>query len=262
MQDLIESIDARGVATLALNRSQQRNALDAPLVSAMTDALLRLESRSDVRVVVLTGMGPIFCAGGDVAWMSRVADRPQRENEADALALARLLRALDGLAKPTIALVQGPAYGGGVGLVACCDIAIAANCARFSLSEVKLGVAPAVVGPFVLRSIGARMARRYVLTAEEISAEEAHRIGLVHQVVPLAQLPISGNQAIDALLRGAPGALAEAKALMRLYDGHVIDDELMQEAARRLAVQRASAEGREGLKAFIEKRAPAWRAVR
>lgn len=262
MEDLLESIDARGVATLTLNRPGRRNALDDALVLAMTEALRRLDSRSDVRIVVLTGNGSIFCAGGDIEWMMRVASGPQSENEADALALARLLRLLDGLAKPTMALIQGAAYGGGIGLVACCDIAIAADCARFSLSEAKLGVAPAVIGPFVLRSIGARMARRFVLTAEEMSAEDALGIGLVHQVVALEQLPMAGDRIIDALLRCAPGALAEAKTLIAFYEGRVIDDELMKEAARRLAARRASPEGREGLKAFIEKRPPAWRAAR
>ncbi|MCX7899325.1 MAG: enoyl-CoA hydratase-related protein [Methylocystis sp.] len=262
MEDLLESIDARGVATLTLNRLARRNALDEALVLAMTQALRRLDSRSDARIVVLTGGGPVFCAGGDIQWMMRMATGPQSGNEADALALARLLRVLDGLSKPTIALVQGPAYGGGVGLVACCDIAIAADCARFSLSEVRLGIAPGVVGPFVLRSIGARMARRFVLTAEEMSAEDALGIGLVHQVVPLEQLPMARDRTVDALLRGAPGAQAEAKALMAFYEGRVIDDELMKEAALRLAARRASPEGREGLKAFIEKRPPAWRAAR
>lgn len=262
MDDLLESIDARGVATLTLNRPDRRNALNEALIAHMTDALCRLDARSDVRVVVLTGNGPNFSAGADIEWMQRMAGDTPENNEADADALARLLRALDRLSKPTIAVVHGAAYGGGVGLVACCDIVIASEGASFCLSEVRLGVIPAVIGPFVIRSIGARQARRFVLTAEVISAEQAREIGLVHEAAPEQNLPTARDRVIEALLNGAPGAQAEAKALIFLCHGRSIDDELMREAARRLAARRASPEGREGLSAFLEKRSPAWRADR
>jgi len=262
MDDLLESIDSRGVATLTLNRPDRRNAFDEALIEHMTDALCRLDARSDVRVVVLTGNGPSFSAGADIEWMKRMAGATPEKNEADAAKFAKLLRALDRLSKPTIALVHGAAYGGGVGLIACCDIVIASEHASFCLSEVRLGVIPAVIGPFVIRSIGARQARRFVLSAEVISAGQAREIGLVHEAVPEQKLPAARDRVIEALLNGAPGAQAEAKALMFLCCGRSIDDELMREAARRLAARRASPEGREGLNAFLEKRSPAWRADR
>jgi methylglutaconyl-CoA hydratase len=259
MGDLLQSIDARGVATLTLNRPNRRNAFDEALVAHMTDALRRLDERRDVRVVILAGSGPSYCAGADVEWMRRAAQDTLEANEADAIALFELLRTLDRLSKPTIALVHGGAYGGGVGLVACCDIAIASESARFCLSEVKLGVIPAVVGPFVIRSIGIRQARRFFLTAEVILAEDALAMGLVHQVVPENALGPSRDRMLDALLLGAPGAQAEAKSLIRLCEAHPIDVDLMQETARSLAARRASAEGQEGLSAFLAKRPPTWR---
>ena len=260
MQDLIETIDARGVATLTLNRPVRRNALDGALIAQMSDALRRLDAQPDARIVVLTANGPAFCAGGDIDWMKRMADASLAENEADALALGKLLYALDTLSKPTIAQVHGAAYGGGVGLVACCDIVIAAESAFFCLSEVKLGLVPALVGPFVTRSIGARQARRFVMTAEEISAAEALRIGLVHLVAADGEFPMACDRIIDALLKSAPGAQSEAKSLIARYERCGIDDELMQEASRILARRRASPEGREGLSAFLENRPAAWRA--
>lgn len=260
MDDVLESIDAHGVATLTLNRPERRNALNEALIAHMTDALRRLDARSDVRVVVLTGNGPSFCAGADIEWMRRVADKALEENEAEAL--AELMLALDRLSKPTIALVHGAAYGGGLGLVACCDIAIASEHASFCLSEVRLGLIPAVIGPFVVRSIGVRQARRFVLTAEVISTEQALEIGLVHEAAPEQEMPAARDRVIEALLNGAPGAQAEAKALMLLCHGRSIDDDLMKGTARRLAARRASPECREGLSAFLEKRSPAWRADR
>ncbi|MBI1868086.1 MAG: enoyl-CoA hydratase/isomerase family protein [Methylocystis sp.] len=259
MDDLLQEVDARGVATLTLNRPERRNAFDEALVAHATAALKRLDARSDVRIVVIAGAGESFCAGGDIEWMKRMANDSFEANEADALALAALMRTLDRLTKPTIALVHGAAYGGGVGLAACCDIVVASREASFCLSEVKLGIIPAVIAPFVIRAIGARQARRYFLTAEAMSAERALEIGLAHEVVLQGELAQARDRLIDALLLGAPGAQSEAKAIALLCEGRPIDDELARETARRIAARRASVEGREGLSAFLDKRIPAWR---
>jgi len=258
MSALLESIDGRGVATLTLNRPERHNAFDDALIAAMTAALKRLDGESGVRAVVLESFGASFCAGADIAWMKRAAEDSFEANAADAGALAELMQRLDLLSKPTLCLVQGPALGGGVGLVACCDIAIASERAAFRLSETRLGLIPAVVGPYVIRAIGARQARRYFLTAESISAKRAKEIGLVHETVTDGALGTERNKLIEALLSGAPGAQAEAKALISTCQGRPIEAGLIQETARRIAVRRASPEGREGLSAFLEKRAPAW----
>lgn len=258
--ELIETIDSRGVAMLTLNRPRQCNALNATLIAALTKALVRLDEAAEARLVVLCANGPAFCAGGDIGWMQRVAEMPLAQNREDALALASLMVALDALSKPTVALVHGAVYGGGVGLAACCDVVIAVENARFCLSEVRLGLIPAIVGPFVLRSIGARQARRFILSAEEISAEEAFRIGLVHRVVAESDLLEARDAMIGELLAGAPEAQKDAKSLLALYAHHQLDDELMKLASLRLAHRRASDEGREGMRAFLERRTPSWRA--
>jgi methylglutaconyl-CoA hydratase len=258
MANLLEYIDSRGVATLTLNRPDRRNALDGPLVDALRTSLVRLDVRTDVRLVVIAASGETFCAGADIEWMSRRAGDTQERNEVDALALAELLRVLDLLSKPTIALVHGAVYGGGVGLVACCDVALASERARFCLSEVRLGVIPAIVGPFVVRSIGQRQARRFALTAELIFADKALEIGLVHEVCGEKKLQTACESVIEMMLRAAPGAQAEAKSVMARCYARPIDDELMKEVANRLALRRASDEGREGLSAFLEGRPPSW----
>jgi methylglutaconyl-CoA hydratase len=258
MANLLESIDSRGVATLTLNRPDRRNALDGPLVDALRTSLVRLDARTDIRLVVIAASGEIFCAGADIEWMKRLAGDTQERNKADALSLAELLRVLDLLSKPTIALVHGAVYGGGVGLVACCDVALASERARFCLSEVRLGVIPAIVGPFVVRSIGQRQARRFALTAELIFADKALEIGLVHEVCRETNLQSACESVIETMLRAAPGAQAEAKSLMARCYASPIDDALMKEAANRLALRRASDEGREGLSAFLEGRPPSW----
>ncbi len=262
MSELLESIDARGVATLTLNRPERRNAFDDAVIAAMTAALKRLDGQSSVRIVVLEGAGGSFCAGADLAWMQRVAEDDLEANVADAGALAELMYKLDHLSKPTVAAVDGPAYGGGVGLVACSDIAIASERASFRLSETRLGLIPAVIGPFVIRAIGARQARRYFMTGESISAARAKEIGLVHEVAAEGALTTVRDAIIEALLAGAPGAQAEAKALASWCEGRPIDSEVAAETARRIAARRASPEGKEGLSAFLEKRAPNWRADR
>jgi methylglutaconyl-CoA hydratase len=257
--DLLESIDERGVATLTLNRPERHNAFDGRLVAHLTDALRTLDARADVRVVLIRGNGQSFSAGGDIDWMKRMAAASFEENLADAGALAELMHGLDRLSKPTIAFVHGAAYGGGVGLAACCDIVIATESASFCLSEARLGIIPAVIGPFVIRAIGARQARRYALTAEVIFARTAREIGLVHEAASEEEAPILCEKIVAALLRCAPGAQAEAKFLVAFCQARAIDGELARETARRIAELRASPEGREGLEAFLEKRSPSWK---
>ncbi len=260
--DLIESVDDRGVAMLTLNRPQRRNAFDAALVNSLTEAIHRHGADPDVRVILLTGAGENFCAGGDIDWMRSAATAPADENERDAVALAKMFEALASSCKPTLAVVQGAAFGGGVGLAACCDIAVAAKSARFCLSEVRLGLIPAVVGPYVVKAIGARRARALILSAEIISAEQAFHIGLLHEIVPDGGLSAARDRIIEALLLGAPGAQSEAKRLVSLCADHAIDESLIHETARLLSIRRASPEGVAGLSGFLEKRQPDWRELR
>ena len=251
---LLEAVDAGGVARLVLNRPEVHNAFNDALIAELTAALKRLEQDPEVRAVLLAAEGKSFSAGADLNWMKRMAGYSKEENRADARGLAGLMRTLNDLAKPTIALVQGAAYGGGVGLVACCDIAIAATRASFCLSEVKLGLIPAVISPYVIAAIGARASRRYFLTAERFDAEAALRLGLVQEVVAPEELEAAGRRVLDALLAGGPEAQAAAKRLVRDMAGRPVDDALVEETARRIAEVRAGAEAREGVSAFLEKR--------
>jgi methylglutaconyl-CoA hydratase len=246
------------VAVVALARPDVHNAFDEALIAELTRALAALDADPGVRVVVLAGQGKSFCAGADLNWMQRMAGYGHAENLADAGALANMLATLDRLAKPTIARVHGAAYGGGVGLVACCDIAIAAQEATFSLSEAKLGLIPATVGPYVVAAIGARQARRYFLSAERFTAAEALRIGLVHDVVPGDAIDLRLDTLIDALLVAGPRAQAESKALIRSVAARRIDDAVIADTVEWIAGVRASPEGREGVAAFLERRRPAW----
>jgi methylglutaconyl-CoA hydratase len=255
--DLIETMDERGVVTLTLNRPQRRNALDPALVSHLRDAIGRIDANPDARLVVLSGAGENFCAGGDIAWMKSAAEAPAEENEKDALALGAMFGALDQLSKPTVALVQGAAFGGGVGLIACCDIALAAKSAKFCLSEVRLGLIPAVVGPYVLSAIGARNMRALALSAEIVGADCAFHIGLVHEIARDGGLVAARDRIVEALLLGAPGAQAEVKRLIRTCQEGA--PSLLKETASVLAERRASSEGIEGLSCFLEKRSPNWR---
>ncbi len=247
-----------GIALLALARPDVHNAFDDVLVAELTSALLALEADAAVRAVVLLGQGRSFCAGADLNWMRRMAAYGHAENVADAAALATMLKTLARLTKPTIARVHGAAYGGGVGLVACCDIAVAAQEATFALSEARLGLIPATIGPYVVEAIGARAARRYFLTAERFEAAEAYRIGLVHDIVPRTELDTRINELLGPLLLAGPHAQAESKALVRAVGERPIDDALIADTAQRIARVRASPEGREGVAAFLDKRVPAW----
>lgn len=247
-----------GVATIRMNRPEVHNAFDDILIAELTGELSRLDHAQEVRVIVLAANGKSFSAGADLNWMKRMAQYSEAENLRDAVALAGLMRTLHGVHKPTVAKVQGAAFGGGVGLVACCDIAIAANEALFSLSEVRLGMIPSVISPFVVAAIGERSAHRYFLTAERFSAEEAKRIGLVHEVVAADRLDEAVGNIADHLLKGGPKALAAAKKLIADVGRHPLDDSLSEETARRIAAIRVGAEGREGIAAFLEKRKPDW----
>ena len=255
---LIHTLDARGVATVTLNRPEVHNAFDDALIAELTGLLAHYGADPAVRALILTGAGKSFSAGADLGWMKRMAGYSYEENLADAAGLARLMNVLDRLPKPTIGLINGAAYGGGVGLVACCDIAIASERASFCLSEVKLGILPAAISPYVVAAIGPRQARRYFQTAEVIPADEARRIGLVHEVVAPDQMQAACDRILAAIFQGAPGAQADAKDLVFTVD-RPLTDEVKSETGRRIALRRASEEGREGIGAFLAKREPAWR---
>jgi methylglutaconyl-CoA hydratase len=252
-------VDIReAVALVMLARPDVHNAFDAKLIRELTHALAAIDGNPDVRAVVLLGEGRNFCAGADLNWMKAMARYGAAENLADAKALAAMLRTLHLLSKPTIARVHGATYGGGVGLIACCDIAFAAHDATFSLSEAKLGLIPATIAPYVVEAIGARQSRRYFLSAERFTAAEAFRIGLIHDLQPLDQLDGSINELLGALLVAGPQAQAESKALIRAVASRPIDEAVIADTAARIARVRASAEGKEGVSAFLEKRAPRW----
>ena len=257
-QSVTVNIDERGVATLTLNRPQVHNAFDDRLIAGLTHELRELEHNARVRVVVLAAEGKSFSAGADLNWMQRMAKYSEADNIRDAVALANLMRVLDTMSKPTLARVQGAAFGGGVGLVACCDMACASSAAVFCLSEVRLGLIPAVISPYVIAAMGQRHARRYFLTAERFDAQEALRIGLVHTVVAPEQLDATLTRMIDELLKGGPRAIAEAKDLIASVANRPIDQALAENTAARIARLRVSSEGQEGTNAFLEKRAPGW----
>lgn len=256
---LLNAVDDRGVATITLNRADVHNAFDDALIAEIDRTFATLDADPAVRLIVLTAAGSSFSAGADLNWMRRMAGFSQAENEADARALARMLRRIYETTKPTIARVQGAAFGGGVGLVAACDMAIASDKARFSLSEVKLGLSPSTISPYVLAAIGTRAAGRYFVTGERFDAQVALRLGLVHEVTPVDMLDAAVARLIDELLQGGPMAQRVTKTLIREVAGRPIDEALGHDTARRIAALRASPEGREGVGAFLEKRSPNWR---
>lgn len=249
---------AAGVTTVMLDRPEVHNALDEALIAELTGTLELIDQDTATRVVVLTGAGKSFCSGADLSWMLAMARFDADANRADAMRLATLLRTLDGLSKPTVARVNGAAFGGAVGLVACCDIAISVDLAKFSLSEVRLGLAPATIAPYVVGAIGVREARRWMLTAEPFDAATARRIGLVHEVVSVGALDGAVNAQVTALHKGGPNAQTAAKRLVERFDPQRVDDAVARETADLIAELRVSAEGQEGLKAFLEKRKPNW----
>jgi methylglutaconyl-CoA hydratase len=258
MTDTILLSVENGVARLTLNRPDVRNAFDDALIALLNSTLENLASRDDVRLLVLTGAGKAFSAGADLNWMRRMADFSHAENHADALELAKLLRRLNEFPKPTVALVNGPAYAGAVGLVSCCDIVLASDQASFAISEVKLGLIPATISPYVVAAIGERNARRYFLSADVFDAGEAKRIGLVHEVIAHDDLEAEGDRLIRRMLRNSPNAMQACKPLIRSVAFRDVDDDMLDRTARGIADIRSSDEGREGVSAFLEKRKPSW----
>ena len=258
-ETILVDTDARGVATVTLNRPRVHNAFDETLVASLTDAFAGVAAKDSIRVMLLRGRGETFCAGADLHWMRSSADFSKEENEDGALRLAAMLRALADLPVPTIALVQGGAYGGGLGLLAACDIVVAVENCKFAFTETRLGLIPAVISPFVVGAIGARYARRYFLTAERFGAQDALRIGLAHELVEgEAALAGRAEALIKRILKTARGADADAKRLVADVVDRPIDDALMQDMARRIAARRATVEGKEGTSAFLERRKPPW----
>lgn len=246
------------IRTITLNRAERHNAFDDGLIADLTTAFIEAERDSVTRIVVLDARGKSFSAGADLAWMKRMAAYSADDNRRDAEALAHLMRVIHTCPKPVIAVVQGSAIGGGVGLVAAADIALAAEEALFCLSEVRLGIIPAVISPYVVAAMGARACRRYFLTAERFSAATAAALGLVHEVVPAADLPAARDRVIQALLQGGPGAQAAVKELISAVATRPIGPEMVTDTARRIAEIRVSQEGQEGIGAFLEKRRPSW----
>lgn len=258
---MFETLDierAGQVATVWMNRPEVFNAFNEQLIDDLSDACTRLDADASVRVVVLGGRGRHFSAGADLNWMRRAAEGSAADNLADARRFARMLRVLAGLSKPTIARIQGAALGGGTGLAAACDMAVASSDAVFSTSEVKFGIIPAVISPYVLRAIGPRHALRYFQSAERISAERALSIGLVNEVTPADALDAGVTALIEPLLSGAPSAQKAAKELIEAIKGRPIDEQTLEDTAQRIARQRATAEGRDGVAAFLDKRPPMW----
>jgi methylglutaconyl-CoA hydratase len=247
-----------GVATVTLNRPEVRNAFNDEVIAEVTAVFSELAERSEVRCIVLAGNGPAFCAGADLNWMKRMAGYTRDENVADAVALANMLKGIYRCPKPTIARVQGDAYAGGTGLVAVCDIAVSVDTAHYCLSEVKLGLVPATISPYVIRAMGARAAHRYFLTAERFSAAEALRIGFVHEVVPAAQLDAKVAEIAQSLLVAGPGALKACKALVQDVAEKDITQMLIDRTVQGIADIRVSDEGREGIQSFLGKRKPGW----
>ncbi|MEJ0069874.1 MAG: enoyl-CoA hydratase/isomerase family protein [Pseudomonadota bacterium] len=257
MADTLLLSVADQVATLTINRPEIHNAFDDQLIAALTERFQALDADPAVRVVVLASAGASFSAGGDLNWMRRMAGYTEAENIADARKLAGLLRTIDRLSKPTIARVQGSAFAGGVGLIAVSDIVIAAASAEFAITEVRIGLIPSVISPYLVRAMGAREARRLFLTAERFGADEAKRLGLVHEVVAPEALDARVAATVAALRRNSPQAMTAAKQLVFAVD-RPLDDALIEHTVLGIAKQRASADGVEGLTAFLEKRKPRW----
>jgi methylglutaconyl-CoA hydratase len=252
--------DGRGIATLTLDRPEAKNALSAALVARLTDALAGLAGDDSVRIILLTGSGNAFCAGADIGEMRAAGAASTAQNEADSLRFAKMLESLERQPQPTVAVVNGAAYGGAVGLIAACDIALGVASARFALSEVRLGLVPAMISPYVIRAIGQREARRWFLTGEAMDATTAMRVGLIHEAVADASLPDATGAIVNALLAGGPMAQAEIKRLLHRVTGRssAVDESMITDTTRWIARVRAGAEAREGLTAFLERRKPGW----
>ena len=247
-----------GIATVVLSRPDVRNAFNDEVIAELSQAFIQLGDDPQVRAIVLMAEGPAFCAGADLNWMRRMADYSREENEQDAEKLAFMLRTIYECPKPTIARVQGDVYAGGMGLVACCDMAVSVDTANYCLSEVKLGLIPATIGPYVIRAMGPRASHRYFLTAERFSAQQAQRIGFVHEVVPADQLDATVSTWVQALLAASPNAIKECKKLVQYVADRDITRLLIDHTVKAIADIRASDEGKEGVQSFLNKRKPAW----
>lgn len=254
---VLTDVDARGVATVTLNRPDVHNAFNDEVISALMDAFETIAAGDGVRVLILAANGKSFSAGADLKWMRRMADFSVAENEADAMRLAHMFDRLNGMPMPTIAKVQGPAFAGGLGLISACDVAIGVETAKFAVTEVRLGLIAATISPYVIAAIGPSAARRYFQTAARFDAEEAARIGLLHDVVAPDALDGAVDTVVQNILRNAPASVAASKRLIHETAG-VIDDGLLKETAARIARARATDEGKEGIAAFFEKRKPVW----
>lgn len=252
------NVGATGVARITLNRPDVRNAFNDEVIAELAQVFRALGARDDVRVLVLAASGPAFCAGADLNWMRRMADYTRAENIADASQLADMLQAIYTCPKPTIARIQGDVFAGGLGLVAACDMAVSVDTAIYCLSEVKLGLIPATVSPYVIRAMGARAAHRYFLTAERFTAAEARRIGLVHEVVTVDALDAKVAELTQALMSASPNAMRSCKRLLHEVAGRDIDAPLIAATVEGIADSRASEEGREGVQSFLQKRKPSW----
>ncbi len=258
-EQFIDTQSEHGVATITMNRPEVHNAFNETVISQMTAAFEKAGADAAVRAVVLRGNGKSFSAGGDMNWMKRSATYSFAQNVEDAMGLGTLLKTINTLPKPTIALVQGNAFGGGVGLTACCDIAIAEEGTRFCLSEVRIGLIPSIIAPYVIAAIGERQARRYFMTAERFDASVAERLGLVHEVCPQGGLDAAKDKILAALADGAPSAQARGKKVILEIAKKPIDDAVIKFTAEQIAEARASDEGKEGLSAFLNKSEPNWR---
>ncbi|NMM37662.1 MAG: enoyl-CoA hydratase/isomerase family protein [Glaciimonas sp.] len=245
-------------ALVILNRPEARNAFNEITIAEITQAFREISADTSIRAVVLAARGPAFCAGADLNWMRKMADFTQEENRADAAQLAQMLRVIYECPQPVVARVQGDCYAGGMGLMAACDIAVTVGEANFCLSEVKLGLIPATISPYVIRAMGENAARRYFLTAERFTAEEALRIGLVQEVVALHALDATVTAIVKSLVGNSPNAVRQAKRLVREVGGKSISSILIADTVESIAQIRASEEGREGVSAFLEKRKPSW----
>lgn len=245
-------------ATVTLNRPEVRNAFNETTIAELTQAFRELGDDADLRAIVLAANGHTFCAGADLNWMKKMAGYTHAENHADALQLAEMLRTIYLCPKPVVAKVQGDCYAGGMGLVAACDIIVAADEVNFCLSEVKLGLIPATISPYVIKAMGENASRRYFLTAERFGAREALRIGFAHDVVAADALDFKVGEIVKALVNNSPNAVREAKVLVREVAGQTVNDALLADTAERIAQIRASEQGREGVASFLEKRKPSW----
>lgn len=248
----------RDVTVIWMNRPEVRNAFNETMISELSAAFQSLDGDDTVKAVVLAGRGPSFCAGADLNWMKQMAGYSTEENYRDALGLANMLHTLYAMSKPTIARVHGHAFAGGMGLVSACDIAVAAFAAEFCLSEVKIGLIPATIGPYVVAAMGARASRRYMLTGERFTAAEAYRIGLVNEIAPDEKLDERIDELLIHLVVGGSAAHAGTKSLIDLITRSSLEQALMDETARRISQVRASEEGQEGIRSFLEKRKPNW----